>query len=125
MPQGGIDRGEDVLAAAYRELEEEVGIAPRLVSLLDQTNDWLYYDFPGGMRSEGTKGRYRGQRQLWFAFRFHGDDSDIRLDVHTPEFTEWRWAKLDATPALIVPFKRAVYEEVAQRFAPFSTGANT
>jgi putative (di)nucleoside polyphosphate hydrolase len=116
MPQGGVDRGEDVEHAAFRELEEEVGIQRRHVTLLDQTQNWLFYDFPGGMREEGPKGRYRGQRQLWFAFRFLGEERDIRLDTHTPEFSEWRWAKLEATPALIVPFKRAVYEEVVRRF---------
>ncbi len=120
MPQGGVDRGEDVTAAAFRELQEEIGVLPRHISLLDQTNDWLYYDFPGGMREEGPKGRYRGQRQKWFAFRFLGEERDIRLDTHTPEFCEWRWAKLDATPTLIVPFKRAVYEEVSRRFGKWA-----
>jgi putative (di)nucleoside polyphosphate hydrolase len=73
------------------------------------------------MREEGPKGRFRGQRQRWFAFRFLGTDADIHLDRHTPEFTEWRWARLDAAPSLIVPFKRTVYEEVARRFAKWAT----
>jgi putative (di)nucleoside polyphosphate hydrolase len=88
---------------------------------LEELDDWLYYDFPGGMREEGPKGRFRGQRQRWFAFRFLGTDADIHLDRHTPEFTEWRWARLDAAPSLIVPFKRTVYEEVARRFAKWAT----
>ncbi|MFZ4120389.1 MAG: RNA pyrophosphohydrolase [Caulobacterales bacterium] len=119
MPQGGVDPGEGLLDAALRELEEEVGVGEQHVSLLEETPDWLYYEFPGGVRESLSKGRYLGQRQKWFAFRFLGQDSDIRLDLHTPEFTEWRWAKLSSTPALIVPFKRAVYEEVARRFARF------
>lgn len=122
MPQGGVDPGEAPAAAALRELEEEVGVQPRHVTLLEETPDWLYYDFPGGMKDTGPKGRYLGQRQKWFAFRFLGHDSDIKLDTHTPEFTEWRWARLSSTPSLIVPFKRGVYEEVARRFAPHAHG---
>jgi putative (di)nucleoside polyphosphate hydrolase len=125
MPQGGVDRGEDIQTAALRELEEEIGVTAKHVTLLEELNDWLYYDFPGGLREEGSKGRFRGQRQRWFAFRFHGTDADIRLDSHTPEFTEWRWARLDAAPSLIVPFKRAVYEEVARRFAKWATPSAT
>jgi putative (di)nucleoside polyphosphate hydrolase len=123
MPQGGVDPGEAVRDAAFRELEEEVGVPPRLAEILEETPDWLYYDFPAAMRREsGPRGAYLGQRQKWFAFRFKGRDSDIRLDVHTPEFNDWRWARLEETPGLVIPFKRPVYQEVAQRFARFSAG---
>lgn len=121
MPQGGVDRGEDPRDAAFRELEEEVGVTANLVKIIDVTEDWLYYDFPGGLRREGSRG-YLGQRQKWFAFRYKGRDADIRLDMHTPEFSNWRWGRLDEGPDLVIPFKRAVYEEVARRFAGHARG---
>lgn len=116
MPQGGIDPGENALTGALRELEEEIGVPAKLVDVLEETSDWLYYDFPPDLKRRMT-GPYLGQRQKWFAFRFKGSDSDVRLDRHTPEFDAWRWAKLEETPDLIVPFKKPVYVEVANRFS--------
>ncbi len=126
MPQGGIDKGETPQEAAFRELGEEVGIRPTQAELLEETADWLYYDFPTEVRA-GMKqrGRYLGQRQKWFAFRFKGRDSDIRLDTHSPEFSDWRWGTLASAPDLVIPFKRATYEEVARRFQRYTTGAST
>ena len=121
MPQGGVDRGEDPRDAAFRELEEEIGVPPRLAKIIDVTPDWLYYDFPPALRKDG-RGAYLGQRQKWFAFRFLGRDADIRLDAHTPEFTNWRWGRLDEAIGLVIPFKRPVYEEVARRFANHALG---
>ena len=116
-PQGGIDRGEDVEAAALRELEEETGIRPNLVEILEYTTDWLTYDFTPDML-RGRSNRHRGQAQIWFALRFLGRDSDVRIDLHPPiEFDSWRWEQLDALPDLIVPFKRKVYETIVSRFA--------
>ncbi|MGB3624507.1 MAG: RNA pyrophosphohydrolase [Henriciella sp.] len=115
LPQGGIDEGEDPAEAALRELEEEVGVSPKLVEILEETTDWLNYEFPAEVKRR-LPGPYIGQRQKWFALRFKGSDSDIRLDKHTPEFDAWRWAELSEIPSLIVPFKRPVYEEVAVRF---------
>lgn len=119
LPQGGVDKGEAPADAALRELEEEIGVAPKLVDILQETDDWLYYDFPMDLRKR-MGGPYLGQRQKWFALRFKGSDSDVRLDKHTPEFDAWRWAELSEIPDLIVPFKRPVYEEVAARFEPWT-----
>ena len=119
MPQGGIDAGETAQEAALRELQEEVGVSPKLVSILEETSDWLYYDFPVDLKKR-LPGTFVGQRQKWFAIRFNGSDSDIRLDLHKPEFDAWRWAHLKDTPAQIIPFKRNVYVEVARIFANWS-----
>lgn len=115
MPQGGIDAGETPAEAALRELEEEIGVSAKLVTVLEETEDWLYYDFPPDLKKR-LPGPYLGQRQKWFALRFAGSDSDVRLDLHTPEFDAWRWARLTETPPMIIPFKRPIYEEVAKRF---------
>ena len=125
MPQGGVDKGETPQQAALRELEEEVGVGAHLVDVLEETADWLYYDFPTEVRA-GMKqrGRYIGQRQKWFAFRFKGRDSDIRLDTHSPEFSDWRWGTLASAPDLVIPFKRPTYEEVARRFSRHTTGTS-
>jgi len=119
MPQGGIDAGETPREAAMREMEEETGISGKLVSILQETEDWIYYDFPPKLKKR-LGGPYIGQRQIWFALRFLGSDSDVRLDLHTPEFDAWRWAPLSELPALSIPFKRPVYVEVAERFAPWA-----
>ena len=125
MPQGGVDRGESARDAAFRELEEEVGVKATQVDLLEETADWLYYEFPTDIRTKmKPRGRYLGQRQKWFAFRFKGRDADIRLDTHTPEFIDWRWAALETAPNLVIPFKRPTYEEVARRFKKYSVGAS-
>ena len=125
MPQGGVDRGEEPLDAAFRELEEEIGVTAKHVDLLEETADWLYYDFPIDVRTKmKPRGRYMGQKQKWFALRFKGRDADIRLDTHTPEFSDWRWAALETAPELVIPFKRPTYEEVVRRFRKYSGGAS-
>lgn len=123
MPQGGVDRGETALQAAWREMEEEIGVRTEHADLIEETADWLYYEFPTNLRTKmKQRGRYKGQRQKWFAFRFKGRDADIRLDTHTPEFSDWRWAPLAQAPGLVIPFKRPTYEEVALRFLRYSVG---
>lgn len=122
MPQGGIDPGEDAYAAALRELEEETGVVARHTSLIAQTADWLTYELPDELLGRIWKGRYRGQRQKWYALRFHGTDADINLLAHEAgghaEFKAWQWASLDQLAALIVPFKRALYTDIVAELGP-------
>ena len=119
MPQGGIDKGEDPAAAVLRELEEEIGTAR--ATILAEHPDWLTYELPEELAQRAFRGRYRGQRQKWFALRFDGTDADIRLDAHShPEFSEWRWAGLAELPGLAVVFKREIYIEVARAFSAFA-----
>lgn len=117
MPQGGVDEGEDLREAAFRELMEETGIAADLVSLIARTREELLYDLPEALMGKLWGGQYRGQRQHWFLGRFSGADSDIRLDAHDPaEFCEWRWVEPALLPDLIVPFKKRVYRAVLDEF---------
>ena len=114
MPQGGIDEGEVPREAALRELEEEIGT--RNVEILREHPDWLTYDLPRRLVGLSLRGRYRGQKQKWFAMRFLGRDSDINLATKEPEFSHWRWATIDELPRLIVPFKRDTYAKVIAAF---------
>ena len=119
LPQGGIDDDEDPAIAVFRELEEEVGTAK--ATLLAEHPRWLTYDLPPHLVGRALGGKYRGQRQKWFALRFTGTDADIRLDLDPhPEFDAWRWAPLADLPALAVDFKRAIYQDLAAEFARFA-----
>jgi putative (di)nucleoside polyphosphate hydrolase len=122
MPQGGIDKDEDPEPAARRELYEETGI--RSIALLAQTPDWVRYDLPQHLVGVALKGKYRGQQQMWFAYRFEGEDSEIAIDPppdgHTAEFEAWQWRPMHELPDLVIPFKRKVYEEVVACFAHLS-----
>lgn len=116
MPQGGIDAGESPRDAALRELEEETGVPARLVSVEDETSDWIRYDLPDHLIGKVWKGRYRGQEQKWFLLRFRGQDRDIDITKHHKEFARWRWSRADEVLEHIVPFKRQVYEQVLAAF---------
>ncbi len=117
MPQGGIDSGEDPLDAAYRELWEETGIARALVELVASAPDELLYDLPDDLIAKVWKGKWRGQRQRWFLFRFLGDDAQVNIETAEPEFRAWRWADPADLPELIVPFKRDLYKQLLAVFA--------
>jgi putative (di)nucleoside polyphosphate hydrolase len=118
MPQGGIDDGEDPEAAAFRELGEEVGLSADHVDLLARSREEYFYDLPPELQGNIWGGRWRGQRQWWFLMRFKGDDADIDITLHQPEFSRWKWAKPEKLPKLIVPFKRRIYEGVVAEFGP-------
>jgi putative (di)nucleoside polyphosphate hydrolase len=122
MPQGGIDRGEDTWRAALRELAEETNI--RSVEKLGEIADWLSYDIPRELVGEAWNGKYRGQTQKWYALRFTGDEREIDIahpaGGHEPEFMDWRWEPIANLPALVVPFKRPVYERVVKEFGKFT-----
>ena len=116
LPQGGIDDGEAPRTAVLRELMEEIGTAN--AEILSEHPDWLKYDFPRHLQRKTWQGRYRGQSQKWFALKFLGQDSDIRLDAHAhPEFDAWKWVPLADLPSYAVAFKRTIYEILARDFA--------
>lgn len=119
MPQGGIDKGEDTKTAALRELHEETGIGPDLVEIVAAASEPLRYDLPPELVCNIWRGKYRGQEQNWYLGRFLGTDADIDLEAHDPpEFRAYRWVEPAQLPDLIVPFKRAVYAQLVEEFAP-------
>lgn len=119
LPQGGMDEGEDPRVAVLRELAEEIGTDR--AEIIAEHPGWLTYDLPPELLGVALGGRYRGQRQKWFALRFLGTDADIRLDADPhPEFDAWRWAELAELPSLAVSFKHAIYAELARCFARFA-----
>ena len=126
MPQGGIDPGEDPWGAALRELYEETNI--RSVERLGEIGDWLTYDIPSDIIGAAWGGKYCGQTQKWYALRFTGEEREIDIahpggGHHKPEFLAWRWEPIANLPALVVPFKRNVYEQVVAKFKRFAVPA--
>lgn len=118
MPQGGIDPGETPESAVLRELKEEIGTAK--AEIIAVFPEWITYELPAHLVGRVWKGRYRGQSQKWFALRFLGDDSEIDLHTHHPEFDAWRWVDVQDLVRFVVPFKREVYQQVISAFRPFA-----
>ncbi|HXS06307.1 MAG TPA: RNA pyrophosphohydrolase [Rhizomicrobium sp.] len=114
MPQGGIDEGEDPRQAVLRELKEETGTDK--ADIIAEMDDWITYELPAHLVGVAFHGKYRGQRQKWFALRFKGQDSDINLYTHEPEFSSWKWLTIEELPRVIVPFKRDSYAKVVTAF---------
>jgi putative (di)nucleoside polyphosphate hydrolase len=126
MPQGGVDPGEDTWPAALRELYEETNI--RSIERLGEIEDWLTYDIPSDIIGGAWGGKYCGQTQKWYALRFTGEEREIDIahpggGHHKPEFLAWRWEPIANLPALVVPFKRNVYEQVVAKFKRFAVPA--
>lgn len=126
MPQGGIDKDEDTYKAALRELYEETSV--KSVEKMGESKGWLKYDIPRLVVGKAWKGKYRGQKQKWYALRFTGKDSEINVEKpgggkFKPEFTEWRWEKPERLPDLIIPFKRDVYVQVVEELGKFARAA--
>jgi len=117
MPQGGIDEGEDPRGAVLRELKEEAGTDN--AEIVAETKGWFRYDIPSIVSGRLWHGKYKGQRQKWFALRFLGSDAEIDIAAHDPpEFAAWKWVPLADLPTLIIPFKRDVYRAVIEELSP-------
>ena len=119
MPQGGLDKGETAEEGALRELEEETGVVRDLVRILACASRTYDYDLPPDLAGKVWGGKYRGQRQTWFLARFLGADTDVHIDTAEPEFRAWKWADPRDLPAMIVPFKQALYRAVLDEFAAY------
>ena len=116
MPQGGIDGDEDPQSAAYRELLEETGIEQENVKFLATSSKWLLYDLPEDLIPKLWDGKYRGQKQKWFLFKFLGTNRDINISTEHPEFSNWKWIPKENLLKTVVPFKKSVYENVLREF---------
>ena len=119
MPQGGIDPQEKPVVAALREMEEEVGIKKNKVQLLNQISDWYYYTIPKDLAQTLWKGRYKGQRQKWFLYKFEGTESDINIHTEHPEFSDFKWVTKDFLVPNIVPFKKEIYKKLLEKFSNY------
>jgi len=113
MPQGGVDKGEDFLKAAYRELEEETSI--KSVKLIQELEGTITYELPDHLLGIIWRGRYKGQKQKWFLMKFTGDEKEINIETKNPEFLEWKWVDLNQITELVVDFKLHVYKEIKEK----------
>lgn len=116
MPQGGIDENESPKDALYREAMEEIGT--NNFSIITESQNWHQYDFPLTYKKKWFTGRYRGQKQKWFLLKFLGNDSEININFHTPEFVDWKWIDSDKLESIIVDFKKLMYKKILEEFKP-------
>jgi putative (di)nucleoside polyphosphate hydrolase len=116
MPQGGIDDNEIPIEAAYREMFEETGIEKQKVTLIKQSKIWYRYDLPEEIQTNFWGGKFRGQSQKWFLFKFTGTDKDINIATKDPEFSEWQWSYSTKMLDNIVPFKKSLYKSILSEF---------
>ena len=116
MPQGGIDDGEDIVQAMWRELEEEIGLSNTHCTLIEHNKNWLYYDLPQDISQTIWKGKYRGQKQQWFVLQLHAEDTAININTAHPEFKEWKWIDRNKLADAVIPFKKEIYKKVLQSF---------
>jgi putative (di)nucleoside polyphosphate hydrolase len=119
MPQGGIDAQEIPSIAALREMDEEVGIKKNKVDLLTESKDWYYYSIPSDLAKTLWKGKYKGQRQKWFLYKFKGTEKDINIHTEHPEFSDYKWVTKDFLVPNIVPFKKKIYEKLLLEFKDY------
>ena len=119
MPQGGIDAQEIPYIAALREMDEEVGIKKNKVDLLTESKDWYYYSIPSDLAKTLWKGKYKGQRQKWFLYKFKGTEKDINIHTEHPEFSDYKWVTKDFLVPNIVPFKKKIYEKILLEFKDY------
>lgn len=119
MPQGGIDKGEEPRDAAIRELREETGVSG--ATIIAESADWYRYDLPDALVPKIWRGQHRGQEQKWYVMRHLGSDADIDIAQEHPEFSEWKWVPVQQLPAVIVPFKRELYQQLVTEFAHLAT----
>ena len=119
MPQGGIDAQEIPSIAALREMEEEVGIKKNKVDLLTESKDWYYYSIPSDLAKTLWKGKFKGQRQKWFLYKFKGTENDINIHTEHPEFSNYKWVTKDFLVPNIVPFKKKIYEKLLLEFKDY------
>lgn len=119
MPQGGIDAQEIPSIAALREMDEEVGIKKNKVDLLTESKDWYYYSIPSDLAKTLWKGKYKGQRQKWFLYKFKGTEKDINIHSEHPEFSDYKWVTKDFLVPNIVPFKKKIYEKLLLEFKDY------
>jgi len=115
MPQGGVDNNENFLQAAIRELEEETGV--KTVKLIKEMNEWLIYDLPENLLGKIWQGKYRGQKQKWFIFKFLGESEEININTKNPEFLDWKWINSSELPGVAVNFKTNIYKKIAETLA--------
>ncbi len=119
MPQGGIDAQEIPSIAALREMEEEVGIKKNKVDILTESKEWYYYSIPSDLAKTLWKGKYKGQRQKWFLYKFKGAEKDINIHTEHPEFSDYKWVSKDFLVPNIVPFKKKIYEKLLLEFKDY------